>query len=182
MATEISSARVWFNKCFSSVHGVLRQLREDWGSGLFLIGSHTDWDFAPLVACDYADVEPVGLSESAYVDWCLEFCVTHRVNVFVPGRMRDAIADRKEDFLARGTKLILDGDGPTLRLLEDKGRFLEQIPKGVDVHRFHRVRTWDDFGIACNQLESEGRRVCFEPPPTPGLRRVGSRGVEKGNY
>ena len=22
----------------------------------------------------------------------------------------------------------------------------------------------------------------FEPPPTPGLRREGSRGVEKGNY
>lgn len=163
MATDNPSARVWFNKCFSSVHGVLLQLREDWGNGLFLIGSHTDWDFGPLVACDHAEVEPVGLSESAYVDWCLEFCQVHRVDVFVPGRMRAEIADRREEFHARGTKLILAGDGPTLRLLEDKGSFLDQIPAGVTVHKFHKVRTWEGFSAACKDLEQAGRRVCFKP-------------------
>lgn len=142
---------------------MLRQLREEWGGNLYLIGSHTEKDFGPLSACDLAEVEPVGLGEEGYVDWCLEFCTRHRVNVFVPGRMREAIADRKDDFEALGIKLIVAADGPTLRLLEDKGRFLDQVPAGVAVHRFHRVRSWEEFSSACDQLESEGLRACFKP-------------------
>jgi hypothetical protein len=156
-------ARVWFNKCFSSVHGVLRQLRDDWGSNLFLIGSHTERDFGPLTACDLAVVEPVGLTEDEYVDWCLDFCAHQRIDVFVPGRMREAISDRRKDFLARGTKLIVAGDGATLKLLEDKGRFLSQLPEGVNAHQYYRVRTWEEFSAACEQLENRGLRVCFKP-------------------
>ena len=156
-------ARVWFNKCFSSVHGVLRQLRDDWGSTLFLAGSHTERDFGPLAACDIVAVEPVGLSENGYVDWCLDFCERHRIDVFVPGRMREAISDRREAFLSRGTKLVVAGDGATLKLLEDKGRFLSELPAGVRAHRFHRVRTWEEFAEACERLEGEGLRVCFKP-------------------
>lgn len=156
-------ARVWFNKCFSSVHGVLRQLRADWGPGLFLIGSHTEPDFAPLTACDLAMTEPVGLDAAAYVDWCLAFCVENRVDVFIPGRMREEIADRRGDFAAIGTALVVAGDGETLRLLENKGRFLENLPDGVPSHAFHRVIDWEEFSTACSALENEGKRVCFKP-------------------
>ncbi|MES2922741.1 MAG: phosphoribosyltransferase domain-containing protein [Verrucomicrobiota bacterium] len=162
-ANSYPPARVWFNKCFSSVHGVLRRLRDDWGSNLYLIGSHTERDFGPLAACDFAVVEPVGLTEAAYVDWCLDFCERKRIDVFVPGRMREAISDRRQEFLARGTKLIVAGDGATLKLLEDKGRFLSQLPDGVNAHQFHRVRTWEEFSAACEQLENKGLRVCFKP-------------------
>ncbi|MDB6134989.1 MAG: hypothetical protein JWM59_3232 [Verrucomicrobiales bacterium] len=158
-----ASVRVWFNKSFSSIHGVLRQLREDWGPGLHLIGSHTARDFAPLAVCDTAAVEPAGLTAADYADWCLTFCREHRVQVFVPGRMRDVIADHRKSFEALGVRLVLAGDGPTLRLLEDKGRFLAQVPEGVAVHHFHRVRTWEEFAAACAQLESEGLPVCFKP-------------------
>lgn len=130
---------------------------------MYLIGSHTERDFGPLSSCDFAEVEPLGLSEEAYVDWCLDFCTVHRVDVFVPGRRREAISDRSAEFLARGTRLIVAGSGDTLRLLEDKGRFLSQVPAGVAVHRFHRVRTWEEFSAACEQLESEGLKVCFKP-------------------
>jgi hypothetical protein len=156
-------ARVWFNKCFSSVHGVLRQLRDDWGGNLFLVGSHTERDFAPLASCDLSAVEPLGLSEEAYVDWCLDFCERHRIDVFVPGRMREAISDHRADFLSRGTNLIVAGDGTTLRLLEDKGRFLSNLPEGIRAHEFHRVTSWGAFNDACESLEKQDLRVCFKP-------------------
>jgi hypothetical protein len=59
--------RVWFNKSSSSIHGVLRQLRAGWGSGLVLIGSHTRADFGPLSECSIVEMEPEGLSPAAYV-------------------------------------------------------------------------------------------------------------------
>ncbi len=157
------TVRVWFNKCLSSVHGVLRQLRGDWGPGLVLIGSHTEPDFGPLVACDVTETEPAALYGRDYVDWCLDFCRRHQVDVFVPGRMRETIADHREDFRAAGIGLVLAGDGATLRLLEDKGRFLSQLPDGVRAHTFHRVTTWAEFKEAHDLLSSQGLRVCFKP-------------------
>jgi hypothetical protein len=156
-------ARVWFNKSSSSIHGVLRQLRQDWGSGLVLIGTHTRADFGPLSECSIVEREPEGLSPEAYVPWCLDFCRRQRVQVFVPGRMREDIADHRTTFEAQGTRLIVAGDGTTLRLLEDKGRFLESVPAGVRVHRFYRVRNWIDFEGACTSLEQDGLPVCFKP-------------------
>lgn len=157
------SARVWFNKCYSSVHGVLRSLRDEWGGNLYLVGSHTERDFGPLASCDLAVLEPVGLSEDAYVDWCLDFCKRHQIDVFVPSRMREAISDRRVDFLDRGTRLVVAGDGETLKLLEDKGRFLSELPPGVRTHRFYRVRTWKAFSEAFKCLKRENLKVCFKP-------------------
>lgn len=164
--TTVSDAltcRVWFNKSSSSIHGVLRQLRAGWGSGLVLIGSHTRGDFGPFSECNIVEVEPEGLSAAAYVSWCLDFCHRQRVQVFVPGRMREDIADQRTAFETQGTRLIVAGDGTTLRLLEDKGRFLEQVPARVRRHRFCRVRTWVEFAAACEALERDGLPVCFKP-------------------
>ena len=139
------------------------QLRADLKAGVFLLGSHTERDFGPLSACDLSEIEPLGLSGKEYIDWCLDFCVRNRVDVFIPGRMREFIADHRADFEAVGTSLIVAGDGETLRLLEDKGRFFAQIPDGVAVHHFYRVRYWEDFKSSCALIEGKGRRVCFKP-------------------
>lgn len=155
--------RVWFNKSFSSIHGVLRQLRAGWeGSRLVILGSHSQIDFGPFVECDGIEKEPA-FSGADYVCWCLDFCGRHRVDVFIPGRQREAIADRAADFAAIGTRLIVAGDGETLRLLEDKGRFLEALPADVPTHRFARVRTWAEYESAVAGLAAAGRRVCVKP-------------------
>jgi ATP-grasp in the biosynthetic pathway with Ter operon len=154
--------RIWFNKCYSSVHGVFRQLRADWGEGLNLIASHTARFFGPFVECDVVSREPSKINTADYVDWCLKFCSSHSVDVFVPGRMRDAIADRRAEFEARGVRLVLAGDGATLRLLEDKGRFFDQTPLGIPVHDFYRVRTWPEFEVAVDALVARKHRVCFK--------------------
>jgi hypothetical protein len=175
---ETTACRVWFNKSLSSIHGILIQLRDGLGGNLVLIGSHTRADFGPLVECDIVEMEPEGLASTAYVDWCLAFCSRHRVQVFVPGRRREYIADERAAFEALGTRLIVAGDGETLRLLEDKGRFLECVPSGVRVHRFQRVRTWAEFEAACAALEEAGLAVCFKP--AVGIFGVGFHILDEG--
>ena len=142
--------RVWFNKSFSSIHGVLRQLRQGWeneDSDLVILGSHSQRGFGPFVECDITETEPA-LSDADYVEWCLDFCRRYEVDVFVPGRQRETIADRVADFGSAGVRLVIAGDGDTLRLLEDKGRFLEALPPGVRAHRFERVQTWAECEAA----------------------------------
>lgn len=158
-----SQTRIWFNKSFSSIHGVLRQLRDGWEDGeLIIVGSHTQRHFGPFAECDLSEVEP-SLNGEAYVQWCLEFCYRHHIDVFVPGRYREVIADHAAAFVDAGVHLVLCGDGETLRLLEDKGRFLEALPPDVSSHRFGRARTWQEFEAAMEQLSSEGCRLCMKP-------------------
>jgi hypothetical protein len=83
------------------------------------------------------------------------------VKVFVPGRMREAIADRRSEFEARGVGLVLAGDGSTMRLLENKGQFFQQVPPGIAVHESHRVKNWTEFEAALQALGT--RRACFKP-------------------
>lgn len=157
--------RVWFNKSFSSIHGVLRQLREGWereDGDLVILGSHSQKRFGPFVECDIAEVEPA-LSGGEYVAWCLDFCRRHGVDVFVPGKQRETIADHASEFSAARVKLVIAGDGETLRLLEDKGRFLEALPPSVRAHRFERVRSWAECQAAMCRLEADGCRVCVKP-------------------
>jgi len=157
--------RVWFNKSFSSIHGVLRQLRAGWekeDGELVIVGSHSQSRFGPFVECDIAETEPA-LSGGEYVEWCLDFCRRHGVDVFIPGKQRDTIADNAYKFSAVGVKLVIAGDGETLRLLEDKGRFLESLPSSVRAHRFERVRTWAECDAAMGRLEADGCRVCVKP-------------------
>lgn len=163
MVTNILPVCVWFNKCFSSIEGVVHQLRRDWEGGLFLIGSHTDANFAALNCFDLSEIEPVEISPNAYADWCIGFCIRNQVDVFIPGRYRDVIADRQADFKANGIGLVVAGDGEIIRLFEDKGRFLSQVPEGIPVHEFRRVRTWAEFSDAAEEISKSGHRVCFKP-------------------
>jgi hypothetical protein len=158
-------SRVWFNKAFSSIHGVLRQLRGGWkevDGDLVILGSHSQSRFGPFVECDIVETEPALLGRE-YVEWCLDFCRRHGVDVFVPGKQRETIADYASEFSSAGVRLVIAGDGETLRLLEDKGRFLEALPPGVRAHRFERVRTWDECESAMGRLEGDGCRVCVKP-------------------
>jgi hypothetical protein len=158
-----AQTRIWFNKSLSSIHGVLRQLRGGWGEGeLIIVGSHTQRHFGPFAECDVTEVEP-SLSGDEYVQWCLGFCLRHRINVFIPGRHRDVIADQAGIFVAAGVRLVVCGDGDTIRLLEDKGRFLEALPADVRTHRFARVRTWQEFEAAMERFSIGGSRLCMKP-------------------
>jgi hypothetical protein len=143
-----------------------------------LIGSHTRADFGPLSECSIVELEPDGLSSTAYVSWCLDFCRLQQVQVFVPGRMKMDIADHRAAFEALGTRLIVAGDGATMQLLEDKGRFLEQVPVGVRLHRFSRVRSWAEFAVACADLERDGLTVCFKP--AAGIFGLGFHVLDEG--
>jgi len=155
--------RIWFNKSFSSIHGVLRLLRDGWDDGdLIIFGSHTQRRFGPFVECDLTEIEP-DLNGEEYVQWCLDFCNRHQIDVFVPGRQRDVIADHAADFGRSGVRLIVCADGDTLRLLEDKGRFLESLPADVITHRYERARTWGECEAALERISAEGCRLCMKP-------------------
>ncbi len=163
VVSKALTCRVWFNKSSSSIHGVLRQLRQGWGSGLTLIGTHTRGDFGPLLECHLAKVEPEGLSSAAYLSWCLEFCRRHQVQVFVPGRMRIEIADHLAAFERLDTRLIVAGGWCNDAAIGRQGAFFGAIASvRADTSILPRPQL-GEFEAACEELTRDGLQVCFKP-------------------
>lgn len=157
--------RVWFSRASSSLHPALLTLKQrPLGRALEVFSSHAQWDAPALCASDVALLEPADLKGDAYVDWCLAFCREHRVDVFVPGGARSQVADRREEFAAAGTRVMVAGDGKTLKHLEDKAGFLAGVPpESAPIARYVKVNTAAEFAEAVTTLRPSCEKVCFKP-------------------
>ena len=120
--------RVWYNKAFSSVATAIRLIREADVSGTYEIYCTNSNAHSPAVrTAHHFSVEPSGLSEAAYVDWCLEFCRQQQIDIFIPGKAAGAIAGQHPRFLAVGTRVLSVACSDVLALLRDKAAFYEAV-------------------------------------------------------
>src|SRR6476660_7283524 len=99
--------RVWFNRTFSSVYAAIGLIREADRDGRFhLIYSNANPHAAAARVAHQFMVEPTGLDTEAYIDWCLDFCREHRVDIFIPGKESTTLAGRHARFAAIGTRVL----------------------------------------------------------------------------
>lgn len=156
---------VWFNKNLSSTYQVIEILRrEQRPDELRLVCTHTHPDSPVLGLADIGELEPTGLNDHDYLEYCLEFIRRHDVQVFVPGRHVSAISAATARFEQAGVKLLIAGEASTLHVLNDKARTyqaLEGLP--VPLPEYRVVNSLDEFDAACTDLRSRGFRVCFKP-------------------
>lgn len=162
--------RVWFNKTFSSVYNVARLLgAAEEPSRFHVLCSHTNGEFVGLQAGDESFLEPVEIDRDSYVSLCLELCVRHGVDVFVPGRALYEIACRRDEFEAMGVRLLVAAAPEYLVLFEDKRRFYEELATDTAIPpRCICVNTVAEFSAAVDTLRSEGSQVCFKPSRSTG--------------
>ena len=74
------------------------------GEGFIPIVSHSQPDSPSLEVAQEGFLEPKALLGDAYLEYCLEKCREHRVEVFVPAKLMAPISDAKERFAAIGTR------------------------------------------------------------------------------
>ena len=169
-SSQMVKRRVWFNKSFSNVYNVIRLLqRADTPVAFQVVCSHTNAEFVGFHPSLESEIEPRGLGEEAYVEYCLAFCERRDIDVFVPGKSKLAIAESRAAFEQKGVLLLLAGEPSSMRLLEDKAAFYAGLdPALAAAPRFIKVNTADEFVAACETLRSEGHQICFKPSCSTG--------------
>jgi len=164
------STRIWFNNWFNTAYFIIERIRNNEDKTAFeIFGTNLNRYSAALQACDHRFTEPA-VKGDAYVDFCLDFCRAHRIEVFIPYRNLLLIAENREHFEKAGTRILLAAETEALRVVSDKAR-LYQAVKGTDLIRvpeFHIVTTVDAFIEACRDLESKNLEVCFKPAVSEG--------------
>lgn len=123
-------------------------------------------------ACDEWYVEPGGLSEREYVDFCIDFCKKHKIDVFVPRRNLTQIVLEKERFDALGVKLFADDCKELQLILDDKIKtyeYIREINKEI-VPDFYVATSLEEFKEGYGKLKEKGYTVCYKLTVDEGAR------------
>jgi len=156
--------RIWFNHWFSTAYHLINLIR-DANPNFYFIGTNKN-DYAIYkIACDEWHREPEKISAEDYVDFCLNFCREHRINIFVPRRNLTAIALRLDDFKNIGVKVLIGNDARLMKIFDDKVATYEFIAAGglpEIIPPYRIAKDFDEFNQAFDALKTSGNRICYK--------------------
>ncbi len=157
--------RVWFNKTFSTINAVFHNLRQSLPAGAAtIVCSHNHNHAAAFLAADECHLEPSGLTGEAYLDWCVDFCREHGIDVFWPGKEAALISLHQKRFKTVGVQVLSVADHHTLTLLNNKAEFYAALPPHVaETMEFIAVDNLMAFDRAVLQLSSHHNSLCVKP-------------------
>jgi carbamoylphosphate synthase large subunit len=157
--------RVWFNRTFSSVYAAIGLIREgDADRRFHLIHSNPNpHSPAARVAHEFY-VEPTGMEDAAYVEWCLAFCRAHRIDIFIPGKGATTLASEHARFAAQGTRVLSVASSEALQTIHDKARFYAEthLPE-APVAEFRPFENIEQFDAAWAELRARHAKLCVKP-------------------
>lgn len=157
--------KIWLNRWFSTAYIYIDMIRnnEDGKEFEFYV-THPIKESIVLQNADYYEIEPV-LKGKEYVDYCLDFCKKHKIDLFLPRYGMVYIAEYVKEFESIGTKVMVCSDTKLMEIIDDKALFYESVRHHniINIPDYHVVTNITEFEEAYALLSEKGHRVCFKP-------------------
>ena len=158
--------KIWFNRWFTTVSHYMDMIRDNEDQRKFTIyGTNPNKDALYLQNCDYAFVEP-DISGNEYIDFCLDFCQTHGIDIFIPRKENVLISKRLAEFTELGVKVLVCPDAALMETMDNKASAYQSLTNGVPIFSipdYYVVNNIHDFKMAYSSLKAKGHTVCFKP-------------------
>lgn len=154
--------RVWFNHWFSTSYGLIELMKQDAEEEIYVIASNKQINSVIQKVCDEWYQDSLADGEE-YLQYCLDFCKEHKVDVFVPRRKMVEISENIDRFNAIGVKVMVD-DYKIISLLNDKVvayDFLKDC-EGLKIPDYAMVNTAEEFVVAYKKLRKKYEQVCVK--------------------
>lgn len=156
---------IYFNRCFSSTPKIIREFLsypDTHKFGIYISHVCTNNDLQEVA--DYFEVEP-SLNERDYVNYCLDFCLKHDIDLFVPRYNVTTLVNYREDFDHIGVKVMFIGSSETYQLLGNKVKTYEALKDTniVAIPKTFRVKNYEDFQKAHKEITENGSEACMKP-------------------
>lgn len=158
-------AKIYFNRCFSSTPKIIQRLLSNDESRRYKIYiSHVCANNYLEEVADYFEVEPV-LDGKDYVDYCLDFCLKHKIDLFVPRYNVTTLINYKEEFDRLGVKVMFIGTSETYQLLEDKVKTYKAFKNTniIGIPKAFKIESYEDFKKAYYEITKDGSKACLKP-------------------
>lgn len=119
--TKLDKIVIWANYSAGSMYNILELIKNNKDNQKFhIIGSSINENSAYKILCDEFYVEDRFQNANRYVDWCLEFCKKHSVDLLIPRKFTTELSKRMSEFNELGTKVMLCEDYQLIEKLNDK--------------------------------------------------------------
>ncbi len=167
---------IWFNRTYATTYWVMAMLRDNPGHvPVRLFVTHGDLCSPVVAAADVVEVEPA-ITGDDYVDWALQFCLRHSIDVFVPRLAMSDISRRLSDFAAIGVAVLCCPHDAVIVLGDKDATYRSARARGVAVPPWRVACSADEFTTAFDELRAElepSERICLKP--TVGVGGEGFR-------
>ncbi len=110
---------IWWNQWFSTAYHLI-VLMKNGKDDIHTIGSNSNNDCVYRTVCDEWYSEPPHVHGDEYADYCIEFCKSHNVDIFVPRHNLGAVVKHRKQFAAEGVKLLANTDPTDFSIADDK--------------------------------------------------------------
>ncbi len=174
--------KIWFNHWFSTAYHLINMMKELDVRDLHFIGTSTNPYALYGRACDKFYEERHDMSDEDYLQFCLDFCVEHSVDIFVPRHNLVSIVENRDKFENINVKVFAENNAEIVKQFDDKFctcKLLKEIlPDRVP--KMEIAHDIDEFRDAVGHLEKECSRVCYKLATDEGARsfRVIDDGIE----
>ncbi|MDR1579787.1 MAG: ATP-grasp domain-containing protein [Synergistaceae bacterium] len=160
----MKTVRVWFNHWFSTAYHIICMIREDEDTDFVTVGSNTDENCVYRAVCDEWFTEAKFGDSDEYVDFCVAFCLEHKIDVFLPRRDMMTVCRRLGEFDAIGVKVLAERDYRIISALSDKAETYRLFgDAGMGHIPPHRVVTSAaEYEEAYHRLKTDNNRVCLK--------------------
>jgi len=155
--------RIWFNGIWPARVHLIPMLRENPDHvRVRVYGTHPDPAAPALTACDVVGPEPAGGGEE-FLDFAIDFCRRHGIDVIMPSERLAAFADSAEAFAEIGTK-VMCSSADTIRVLSSKSRMYSAAEgTRVPLAPWRMASDADGLRKAVEELAETGSALCVKP-------------------
>ena len=152
--------RVWMNHWFSTAVNIINLMKKDYPIHLISTNEH-ELSVIKNVSDEWYQ-EPV-LKDDDYVDFCLDFCQKHNIQIFMPRRGMVCISEHKKLFEEIGVHVMVDRyDMVSILNQKDKAFKYFSDKKIGAVPEYIIVKKTEDFIKAYEDLSQKYKQVCFK--------------------
>ena len=152
--------RVWFNHWFSTAYYFIDSLKK---GGFYVIATNKRENCVYKTNADEFYVEP-DVENEEYIAYCLDFCKSHNVDIFVPRKGMKYIIRHLDEFTALGVKVLCESSKEVFEIFDSKVKtasYFEDL-NVVSVPESILVNSVDEFMSAYNTIKAHWGEVCIK--------------------
>ena len=164
--------RIWFNHWFSTSYHLINLMKEKEPDRFTFIGSSTTPYAIYKQACNEFYEERHNISDEEYLDFCIDFCKNHRIDIFVPRHNLVSIITNRSRFENIGVRLFAEENIEIVKDLDDKFKTYELL-KTIYPDRIPEIQIAHDlneFETSLKDMAKRHSRICYKLVIDEGAR------------
>lgn len=169
---------IYFNSCFTQTAEAIKFLKEDQCDIKVFVTNRSENYYLKNIS-DYYEIEKEYLSDKEYLNFCLNFCKKHKIDIFFVRYKATELSQYVESFKNIGVKVTFVTDFDTYKLLDNKVYTYEAIKEDniIAIPPYGIATTYKEYINLYNEIRDSGFDVCIKP--LDGVGGVGFKRIKE---